>query len=64
MGILALAGLLTSLQSLNRLRIYAYANYSVIVSTKDSTEDRRDTEAIITLYDFDIDDIDIILGYP
>ncbi len=45
-------------------RIYAYGNHIVRVAAKDTLGDRRDADVCFTACDFDIEGVDIILGYP
>jgi len=53
----------TLLVSLDGKRIYSYRDYIFKVATKDSLRDHRECDVHFTSYNFNLDDINIILRY-
>ena len=54
----------TLLVLLDRKRIYLYRDYIFKVAAKDSLRDYKECDVYFTSYDFDLDNVDVILGYP
>jgi hypothetical protein len=54
----------TLLVLLDRKRIYLYRDYIFKVVTKDLLRDYRECDVRFTSYDFNLNNINVILGYP
>jgi hypothetical protein len=52
------------LVSLDGKRIYLYRDYIFKVAAKDSLRDYREYDVRFMSYNFNLDDIDVILKYP
>ena len=49
---------------LDRKRIYLYRDYIFKVAAKDSLRDYRECDMRFILYNFNLDDVNVILEYP
>ena len=49
---------------LNRKRIYLYRDYVFIIATKDLLKDYKEYNIYFILYNFNLNNINIILKYP
>jgi hypothetical protein len=54
----------TLLVLLNRKRIYLYKDYIFKVATKDSLKDYKEYNIRFTSYNFNLNNINVILKYP
>jgi hypothetical protein len=54
----------TLLVSLDGKRIYLYRDYIFKVATKDLLKDYREYDVRFTSYNFNLDDVNVILRYP
>jgi hypothetical protein len=54
----------TLLVLLDRKRIYLYRDYIFKVATKDSLRDRKEYDVYFISYNFNLNNINIILEYP
>jgi len=64
MDILLLNKGVTLLVSLDGKRIYSYGDYIFKVATEDLLRDYKECDVRFISYNFDLDDIDVILEYP
>ena len=54
----------TLLVLLDRKRIYLYRDYVFKVATKDLLRDYKECDIYFTSYNFDLNNVNVILGYP